>query len=185
MKKSTILFYLLIFIISFPFFQCAQQEAQITTIFLVRHAEKVTDGGDDPSLTPEGFQRAEELAYVLKNVKLDAIYDTPYKRTKLTVKPIADLLGREIQTIPSLKKEDLTKFIDEAIVKHKGEKIIIASHSNIVPALIKLIRQEEYEMRTMKSLEDSAYDDLFMVVFTERKNAQVFNLKYGKQTPGK
>lgn len=184
MKKSTILFYLLIFIICFPFFQCAQQDTQITTVFLVRHAEKVTDGGDDPTLTLEGFQRAEELAYVLKNVKLDAIYDTPYKRTKLTIKPIAKLLGKNIQTIPSLKKEDLTKFVDEAIVKHKGEKILIASHSNIVPALIKLIRQEKFEMRTMKSLEDSAYDDLFMVVFTERKDAQVFNLKYGERTSG-
>jgi len=182
MKKSIVLL-LLILTICLPFFHCAQQETQITTVFLARHAEKEVDGSNDPSLTPEGFQRAEELAYVLKNVKLDAIYDTPYKRTKLTVKPIADILGKEIQTIPSLKKEDLAKFVDDALLKHKGEKILIASHSNIVPALIKLIRQEEYEMRTMKSLEDSAYDDLFMVVFTERENAQVFNLKYGKQTP--
>ena len=143
------------------------------------------DGSNDPTLTPEGFQRADQLAYVLKNVKLDAIYDTPYKRTKLTVKPIADILGKEIQTIPSLKKEDLSKFVDEALLKHKGEKILIASHSNIVPALIKLIRQKEFEMRTMKSLEDSAYDDLFMVVFTNREKAQIFNLKYGEQTPGK
>lgn len=184
MKRSTFLFCILILIICLPFLQCAQQKTQVTTVFLVRHAEKVMDGSNDPSLTPEGFQRAEELAYVLKNVKLDAIYDTPYKRTKLTVKPIADLLGKEIQTIPSLKKEDLAKFVDGALVKHKAEKILIASHSNIVPALIKLIRQEEFEMRTMKSLEDSAYDDLFMVVFTERENAQIVNLKYGERTLG-
>ena len=183
MKKYIKLF-LLIFTISLPLFHCAQQETQITTVFLVRHAEKVMDGSDDPTLTPAGFQRAEELAYVLKNVKFDAIYDTPYKRTKLTVKPIADLQGLAIQTIPSLKMEDLKSFVDEALVKHHGGKILIASHSNIVPALIKLIRQEEVEMRTMKSLEDSAYDDLFMVVFTKRENAQVFNLKYGEQTSG-
>jgi broad specificity phosphatase PhoE len=183
MKKYTRLF-LFILTICMLFVECTQQEAQITTIFLVRHAEKVMDGSDDPSLTSDGFQRAEDLAYVLKNVPLDAIYDTPYKRTELTVKPIADLQGLEIQTIPSLKKEDLARFVDEALIKHKGQKILIASHSNIVPALIKLIRQEDFEMRTMKSLEDNAYDDLFMVVFTKRDHAQVFNLKYGERTPG-
>lgn len=67
-----------------------------TTLILVRHAEKVKDGSNDPILTPEGKVRANELMYILKHVELSAIYSTPYKRTQQTVLPTAnELAGRK------------------------------------------------------------------------------------------
>ncbi|GAI92910.1 unnamed protein product, partial [marine sediment metagenome] len=57
------------------------EEKIITTIFLVRHAEKAQDSTSDPPLTSEGKARAQELAYILKHVPLVAIYSTPYIRT--------------------------------------------------------------------------------------------------------
>jgi len=53
------------------------EEKSLTTIFLVRHAEKAQDSTSDPPLTPGGKARAQELAYILKYVPLDAGYSTP------------------------------------------------------------------------------------------------------------
>lgn len=158
------------------------QSDKITTLFLVRHAEKAS-GSDDPDLTPAGKERADALGYVLLNVKLDAVFATKYKRTQQTAQPAAGSQNLQIETIPSLRQNDLTEYTDKILEKHKGGNILIVSHSNIVPALIKIIRKEEFTIRGMKYLDDNAYDDLFVVSFTERESAVVSNLKYGKQTP--
>ena len=113
------------------------QDAGITTVFLVRHAEKMDDGSDDPPLSPAGTERAQKLAYVLKDVALNAVYDTPYKRTHLTAQPAAEDHGLAVETIPSLRLENMTVFVDDVLEKHAGGNILIVSHSNIVPALIK------------------------------------------------
>ena len=54
----------------------AQDNKEIFTIYLVRHAEKEqsSDNPGDPSLTECGLQRAESLAGFLEKVDLDAIY---------------------------------------------------------------------------------------------------------------
>jgi len=62
---------------------------QITTVILVRHAEKSSDGSKDPELTDAGNARAIALAKLLKEVKVDAIYSTGFKRTQNTVAPLA------------------------------------------------------------------------------------------------
>jgi len=45
----------------------AAQDTSVTTIFLVRHAEKVPDGSADPALTEGGHQRALALADLLED----------------------------------------------------------------------------------------------------------------------
>ena len=59
-----------------------------TVLILLRHAEKESIG-NDPYLTGEGKMRAEELKNVLKNVHVDAIFKTPFNRTRQTVAPLA------------------------------------------------------------------------------------------------
>ena len=54
---------------------------RVTTVILVRHAEKATEGmANDPPLSAAGVGRAKELARVLAGTKLAAIYTTPYER---------------------------------------------------------------------------------------------------------
>lgn len=155
------------------------QENEITTVFLVRHAEKESDSRD-PELSAEGRDRANELAKVLGSVELDAIYDTPFIRTRDTAKPTAEKLGITVETIQSLQSDDLKMFMENTLKNHKGGKILIVSHSNIIPAIIKMIRGEDPKVVPMEYINDNVYDDLFIVSFTNRKSVQVMNLKYGK-----
>ncbi|HQS07084.1 MAG TPA: phosphoglycerate mutase family protein, partial [Daejeonella sp.] len=65
---------------------CRTDAPAITTIYIVRHAEKdVSDPkNQDPELSSEGMERAEALADKLKEIKLDAAFATKYKRTSQT-----------------------------------------------------------------------------------------------------
>ncbi|MFC1561852.1 phosphoglycerate mutase family protein [candidate division KSB1 bacterium] len=181
--KRLICLFVLSFLINCMFVPLYAQESDVTTVFLVRHAEKENDGSADPVLTLAGRERALELAYILKDVKLNAVYDTPYKRTQQTAKPTADNHGLKAETISSLRADDLKTFVNNVLKKHKGGSILIVSHSNIVPVIIKLIHRDEFDAREVEYINDSVYDDLFVVSFTKRETARVLNLKYGKHTP--
>ena len=63
-----------------------------STIFIVRHAEKATSGGDNPDLSEAGRARAETLASMLKDAGVSAIYVTEFKRTQQTADPLAKML---------------------------------------------------------------------------------------------
>ncbi|MFC1477345.1 phosphoglycerate mutase family protein [candidate division KSB1 bacterium] len=182
MRKSAIL---IITVLLVCFFAAALsgQEKDITTVFLVRHAEKVADESDDPELTAAGQKRAEELAYVLKDIELDAVFSTAYKRTLFTAQPSAKNQDLKVQTISSLRQNDLKEYVDTALEKYKGGKILIVSHSNIVHLLVKLIRREEIDRRAIKNIDEKVYDDLFVVSFSKRENAEVLHLKYGERAP--
>ena len=43
-------------------------------IFVVRHAEKATGGGEDPDLSLAGQKRADALARVLKDSEVTAVF---------------------------------------------------------------------------------------------------------------
>jgi len=45
-------------------------------IFIVRHAEKGTTGGDDPDLSGAGQKRADALARILKDAQIAAVFVT-------------------------------------------------------------------------------------------------------------
>jgi len=187
MKRKNVILILLISICIFnqveaqEFRSANSPELVTTTVFLVRHAEKV-DSSRDPDLTPGGKERAQELAYVLSNVKLNAVYDTPFIRTRDTAKPTAESQGIEVETIQALRLVDVNTFVEAALQKHKGGNILFVSHSNVVPGLIKIIKKEELVVARNEYMNDQAYDDLIVVSFETRDDVRVLNLKYGKRT---
>lgn len=73
MRKISIIF-ALFYIFSFTL------SAQTTTIYFVRHAEKVTTNpkDKDPLLTEQGQQRALDLAKKLQKQKITAVYTTNF-----------------------------------------------------------------------------------------------------------
>ena len=150
-------------------------KAVTTTVFLVRHAEKV-DESRDPELTAAGNERAQELAYVLGNIKLDAVYDTPFKRTRNTAKPTAESQGLEAETIEALRLTEIKTFVEAALEKHRGGNILFVSHSNVVPGLIKIIKNEELTVARSEYMNDHAYDDLIVVSFETRDDVRILNL---------
>jgi 2,3-bisphosphoglycerate-dependent phosphoglycerate mutase len=145
------------------------QEA--TTIILVRHAEKVSDGSKDPELTDAGKARAIALAKLLKEVKVDAIYSTGFKRTQNTVAPLAMAKNLTLSSYDAMKGEE----IDQMLKKFPGGTIVVCGHSNTTPWVANYLVGKEKEF---KDFEDSDYDNILVVNVIEKGKAKVTWLTY-------
>src|SRR6266850_3927018 len=106
----------------------------VTTVILIRHAEKVIDPNNpDVDLSPAGQARAQELARMLGDAGINAIYATQYKRTQQTVKPLAEKLGVPANQVNSKNTADLVTQIRS---QNSGQVVFIAGHNNTVPEII-------------------------------------------------
>lgn len=133
-------------------------QSRTKTIVLVRHAEKMpTVEGDkgDPDLSPEGKQRAERLAKLLKKYKPHEIFSTDYKRTKQTAEPIAKIRNKQIQTYDPAKLADLVAKIMPSNTDH----YLIVGHSNTAPGLANLIAKKE----VFRNLLDTEYGVFWVI----------------------
>ena len=142
-----------------------------TTIYLVRHAEKVTTdpANKDPLLTKKGQARALTLAKKLKKQKLSAIYCTDYQRIKLTAQPIAE---KQNLTIQIYDPKNLKAFAEKVVLDNQGKKILIVGHSNTVLETIEALGGK----RPITTISDNEYDYFFTV---EISVAGLVNVKFG------
>lgn len=147
-------------------------DASETIIYLVRHAEKdLNDTTDNPSLTTEGYARAEKLVGELSDVQPDAIYSTRYQRNINTVKPLAEKYGVEIQKYEWHDTEALANIILE---DHLGETVVVCGHGdNLLPLITQLGAEPPLD-----SLGDYEYDNIFKVMLGTEGSAQVSVSKY-------
>ena len=145
------------------------------TIILVRHAEKVIDDSTDPPLTKAGKNRADELAYILKDVPLEAVFTSPYIRTRETVRPSAEEKGIKLEYYnPGREKELLMRIFE----RYKGKKgwVLIAGHSNTLHLFLNfLVGENRYS-----SIDEGIYDNIFIATAFEPGKATVLHLRYGK-----
>jgi len=129
MKKSVLLLVLL-------FCSINSFAQEITTYYLVRHAEK--DRSDktnsNPELTDQGNQRALKWSSVFDNVTFDAVYSTNYLRTIATAKPTATAKGLKIQFYNP--KELYSKEFQQATVR---KNVLVVGHSNTTPQFVNTI----------------------------------------------
>lgn len=103
--------------------------ARPATIYVMRHLQR--DAGADPSLNAVGKANAERLAGWFGRDKPQAIFVTPYKRTRETVAPLAAKLGVTPQDYDPRDNAGLV----EAVRAAKGP-VLIVGHSNTVPAIV-------------------------------------------------
>jgi phosphohistidine phosphatase SixA len=144
----------------------------VTTVILIRHAEKVIDpNNSDPDLSPAGQARAQELARMFGAAGINTIYATQYKRTQQTVKPLADKLGLPITQVNSKSTPEL---LSQIRAQHRGETIFIAGHNNSVPEIIAALGGPTYPI-----IPESEYDNLFIVTVYRTGKAKVVKIKYG------
>ena len=161
----------LFLILLFAFSALANGAPQVTTVVLVRHAEKAGPSGDVP-LSEVGLARAAELSRVLAGVKFDAIYTTPYLRTRGTANPVAEKAGlKPVEiTTGATYAADMAKIIRD---KHAGGTVLIVGHSNTTRDVIKALGGD------IPEIVDSQYDDLFVVTLLDGKAVNVLPLRYG------
>jgi len=147
----------------------------ITTVILIRHAEKVIDpNNSDPDLSPAGQARAQELARMFGDAGINAIYATQYKRTQESVRPLADRLGLPVNLVDSKKTPELIK---QLLSDHRGQTILVAGHNNSVPEIIAALGGPAYP-----TIPESEYDNLYIVTVYRTGKAKVVKMKYGAPT---
>jgi len=147
----------------------------ITTVILVRHAEKkIEPNNPDPDLTPAGEARAQEIARMFSGAGLNAIYATHLKRTQQTVKPLADRTGLSPTILNANQTDELARQI---LTDHRGQTIFVAGHNNTVPALVSILSGENFPV-----IPESEYDNLFIVTVYRFGKAKVVKLKYGSES---
>jgi broad specificity phosphatase PhoE len=102
-------------------------------VILVRHAEKIDESrGSD--LTPSGKRRARALAEMLRDAGVEAIYSTDFLRTRETVRPAAELIGKPIEIYDG---DALPAFARE--LRSKGGRALVVGHSDTTPELVGLL----------------------------------------------
>lgn len=147
----------------------------VTTVILVRHAEKIIDPNNpDVNLSPAGQTRAQELVRMFGDAGINAIYATQYKRTQETVKPLADKLGLPVNVVNSKGTADLLAKIQ---AENSGQTVFVVGHNNTVPEIILALGGSKYP-----TIPESEYDNLFIVTVYRTGHAKVVKTKYGAVT---
>lgn len=167
--------FLFLSVFFFAFFSsCDSPESKgnVTTLFLVRHTEKVEDTEDDnPELTERGKERAQEIAVLLEKAEIDALYSTPYVRSIGSLKPLSEKSAVNINKYD--EDLDLRDFINGILEKHTGERVVIVGHSTTIPGMLNVLMAENiYE-----ELEHGRHDDLFQVIITGNDKVEIIHLK--------
>lgn len=151
----------------------AQEAEHLTTVILVRHAEKVVkEDVSDPSLIPEGEERARRLAYILGSLDVDVIYSTDRIRTRSTAAPLAAKLGLEVQETKYSQgyAADMAKRIRQ---HHQGGVVVVVGHSNTTPDVARALGAAG-----VPDVPETDFDNLFVVTFSKTTSTRFLNLRY-------
>ena len=136
---------------------------EITTYYLIRHAEKDRSDPDNknPDLNEEGIARAALWTKIFQNIKFNEIYSTEYNRTKQTVSAIS--LQSDVKLTPyspgNLYSEDFK-------MRTQGKTVLVVGHSNTTPQFVnKIIGEEKYP-----NMDDTDNGSLYVVTVVGTKS---------------
>ena len=127
----------------------------VRTIFLVRHADKVSDE-TDALLSEAGHRRAECLAKTLADAHIQQIYTSDLQRTQQTAAPLAERLHLKPVAIPLSKLDDLV----EAIRSEKAANILVVWHDATLPKILRALGAPE-----IPPIAHTEYDLFFILTF--------------------
>lgn len=150
----------------------AQEERAVTTIFLVRHAEKVQDGSADPALTQEGRERATALADLLEDAGITAIHSTDYIRTRDTVAPLAERLE-----LPITVYDPRNLAVKAELLKRLPGRHVVSGHSNTTPELVRLLGGDPGP----PFVEAGENDRLYILTLFPDNRVETLILRFGKR----
>jgi broad specificity phosphatase PhoE len=148
----------------------AQRETRPTTVVLVRHAEKASDGTSDPPLTEAGEERARELSQLLSRARVSHLFASEFRRTQATLAPLAAAQGKEVFVRPARASAELAL---ELAGLPEGSLAVVAGHSNTVPALVQALGG------AADALTEQQYDRLFVVTRPAAGPVATLELSYG------
>ena len=138
---------------------CFFAACSTTTVYLVRHAEKV-DETDSTDLSPAGQRRAIALADTLAGRGIDSIFTTPYRRTRQTAEPLAQRLSiRPISYTPQPNK-----LIISRVGRIRRKTVLVVAHSNTLLDIARGLGAKP----TLPKIESGDYDNLLTLCIKRR-----------------
>ncbi|MBV2128718.1 SixA phosphatase family protein [Arsukibacterium indicum] len=143
-------------------------QVSANTIYLVRHAEK-QDGSKDPVLSECGQARAAALARYFNDIELEAVFATPYQRTRQTAEPVAASKQLTVTSYDPRQPEQLHKQIQTF-----SRPVLVVGHSNTVPELVKLFSGIE-----VAPLSEQQYNLLYKVQLGEQVSVTLQHQPFG------
>jgi broad specificity phosphatase PhoE len=147
-----------------------------TLVVVVRHAEKATDDPADPSLSEEGLARAQELARVLADTNVSAVYTSQFRRTKQTAEPLAQAAGVVVEERPITAENVATYASDlarEIRDGHAGQTVLVVNHSNTVPDIVTALSGA-----AAAPIDESEFSRLYTVAIDRKGQARVVAARY-------
>jgi 2,3-bisphosphoglycerate-dependent phosphoglycerate mutase len=146
------------------------KNAAITTVYLVRHAEKETNNAEDPDLTAAGLKRAQDLKFYLKDTPLDAFFSTKYKRNQKTIAPLAQ--GRPVLVYEA---HDFAALRDQILANYKGKSVLVVAHSNTLLPLVEAFGAQ----KPFAEIGENDYDNIFRIRIADNGKATLQAKKFG------
>ena len=104
-----------------------------SNIIIVRHAEKVPDGSDDPDLTAAGRARAQAIAEWLADSDVVAVYSSDTRRTRQTALPTAN--AHEVPVTLYDAGESASSLAARLRQAHPHGTVLVVGHSNTAPGI--------------------------------------------------
>lgn len=147
------------------------QRRPLTTVILVRHAEKGPAPPNDPVLTAEGQQRAERLARMFGNTPISVIYTTPFARTRGTAAPLAAakaLTPVEVTVTPTYARDIVAK-----VHEQRGGTFVVVGHSNTTRDVLRA-----FGFSDAPEIPETDYDNLFILTYGPSTESRLLSLKY-------
>ena len=135
-------------------------------VVIVRHAEKATNGGNDPDLSSAGQARANELARILKDSEVTAIFTTEFKRTQETAAPTA-ISAHLTPTVVAAKD---TAALVAKLHQLNGNALVVG-HGDTIPNIVKALG-----INRPINISDADYSELLIVILGDKP--QLFRLHY-------
>jgi broad specificity phosphatase PhoE len=150
-----------------------------TTLIFVRHADTDTTMGaqPDPPLNARGQLRAQLLADFMESIdvvaSVDAIYASEFRRTQETATPLAERIGLEVDIADHYEVE---AFMREVMREHKGEIVLIVSHSDVIAPLI----AELHGHQSVPDIAPDEYDNVYIVTSPWFGKVKTLRVPYGQ-----
>jgi broad specificity phosphatase PhoE len=135
-------------------------------VVIVRHAEKATNGGNDPDLSSAGRARANELARILKDSGTTAIFTSEFKRTQETAAPTATL----IHVTPTVVAAKDTAALVARLHQLDGNALVVG-HGDTIPNIVKALG-----INSSINIPDADYSELLIVILGDKP--ELFRLHY-------
>lgn len=121
-------------------------------IYVVRHAEKVSETAD--ALSATGSARAACLAATLKDAPVKAVITSQFQRTQQTATPTAEGHGVKAKAMPG---EQFQAIAEEAKREARSGDVLIVGHSNTVPQIVKALTGRDVTVGSTQ------YDQMFVI----------------------